>query len=115
MRDSDPFLPVLPSPEISKEPLEDGLNTSPETPLHSPHAFLKEDRWLFYPPPVVSTISTQSEVKPPPEAPDETISRQNSTPPCHGERKEIQKHLGGEQPALHYFPYHWKNTHQEKY
>ena len=40
MRDSDPFLPVLPSPEISEEPLEDGLNTPPITPLHSPHAFL---------------------------------------------------------------------------
>ena len=32
MRDSDPFLPVLPSPEISEEPLEDGLNTPPVTP-----------------------------------------------------------------------------------
>ena len=44
---SDPFLPVLPSPEISEEPLQDGLNTPPVTPLHSPYAFLKEERWLF--------------------------------------------------------------------
>ena len=35
-KDSDPFLPVLPSPEISEEPLEDGLNTLPVTPLQSP-------------------------------------------------------------------------------
>ena len=80
MRDSDPFLPVLPSPEISEEPLEDGLNTPPVTPLQSPHAFLKEERWLFLPPPVVSTLSTQSEVKPPFDAPDKTESGQNSTP-----------------------------------
>ena len=80
LKDSDPFLPVLPSPEISEEPLEDGLNTPPVTPLQSPHAFLKENRWLFSLPPVVSTISTQSEVKPPSEAPDEIVSRQNSTP-----------------------------------
>ena len=80
MRDSDPFLPVLPSPEISEEPLEDGLNTPPVTPLHSSHAFLKEERWLFSPPPVVSTLSTHSEVKPPSGVPDKTESRQNSTP-----------------------------------
>ena len=80
MRDSDPFLPVLPSLEISEEPLEDGLNTPPVTPLHSPHAFLKEERWLFSLPPIVSTITTYSEVKPPSDAPDKTESRQNSTP-----------------------------------
>ena len=34
-KDSDPFLPVLPSLEISEEPLEDGLNSPPVTPLHS--------------------------------------------------------------------------------
>ena len=65
-RDSDPFLPVLPSPEISEEPLEEGLNTPPVTPLQSPHVFLKEERWLFSPPPVVSTLSNHSEVKPSP-------------------------------------------------
>ena len=79
-RDSDPFLPVLPSPEIPEEPLEDGLNTPPVTPLHSPHAFLKEERWLFSLPPVVPTLSTHSEVKPPSNAPDKTERRQNSTP-----------------------------------
>ena len=38
-RDSDPFLLVLPSPEITEEFFEDGLNTPPVTPLPSPHAF----------------------------------------------------------------------------
>ena len=79
-RDSDPFLPVLPSWEISEEPLEDGPNTPPVTPLHSPHAFLKEERWLFSLPPAVSTLSTHPEVKPPSNTPDKTESGQNSTP-----------------------------------
>ena len=35
-RESDPFLPVLPSPDIPEEPLEDGLNTPPVTPLQPP-------------------------------------------------------------------------------
>ena len=43
-RNIDPFLPVLPSPEISEEPLDDGLNTPPVTALHSLHAFLQEGR-----------------------------------------------------------------------
>ena len=59
LRESDPFLPVTPSPEIKEEPLEGGLNTPPTTPLHSPHAFLKEDRWLFSPPPVLTVASTR--------------------------------------------------------
>ena len=80
LRDSDSFLPVLPSLDRSEEPLEDGLNTPPLTPLHSPHAFLMEERWLFSPPPVVSTLSTHSEVKPPSDAPDKIESGQNSTP-----------------------------------
>ena len=58
LRESDPFLPVIPLPEIEEEPLEGGLNAPPTTPLHSPHAFLKEDRWLFSPPPVL-TVSTR--------------------------------------------------------
>ena len=58
LRESDPFLPAIPSPEI-KEPLEGGLNTPPTTPLHFPHAFLKEDRWLFSPPPVLTVASTR--------------------------------------------------------
>ena len=80
MKDSDPFLPVLPSPEISEEHLEDGLNTPPVTPLHSPHAFLKEERWLFSLPPVVLTLSTHPEVTSPSDASDNTESGQNPTP-----------------------------------
>ena len=71
-KDSDPFLSVLPSLEISEKPLEDGLNTPPVTPLQSPHAFLKEERWLFSMPLVVSTLSTHSEVKPPSDVLDTT-------------------------------------------
>ena len=63
LKESDPFLPVLPSLDIPEEPLADGLNTPPVTPLHSPHAFLKEERWLFSPPPVMPVIPTLSEVK----------------------------------------------------
>ena len=59
LRESDPFLPMIPSPEIEEEPLEGGLNAPPTTPLHSPHAFLKEDRWLFSPPPVLTVASTR--------------------------------------------------------
>ena len=55
-KDSDPFSPVLPSPEISEEPLEDGLDTPPVIPLQSPHAFLKEERWLSSLPPVVPIV-----------------------------------------------------------
>ena len=58
-RGSDPFLPIIPLPEIKEEPLEEGLNTPPVTPLHSPHAFLKEDRWLFSPPPVLTVAPTK--------------------------------------------------------
>ena len=48
LKESEPFLPVLPSLDIPEEPSADGLNTPPVTPLHSfPHAFLKEERWLF--------------------------------------------------------------------
>ena len=59
LRESDPFLPVIPSPEIEEEPLEGELNTLPTTPLHSPHAFLKEDRWLLSPPPVLTPCDTE--------------------------------------------------------
>ena len=44
LRESDPFLPVILSPEIEEESLEGGLNAPLTTSLHSPHAFLKEDR-----------------------------------------------------------------------
>ena len=36
LRESDPFLPMIPLPEIEEEPLEEGLNAPPTTPLHSP-------------------------------------------------------------------------------
>ena len=58
LRESDPFLPMIPSPDIEEEPLE-GLNTPPATPLHSPYTFLKEDRWLFSPPPVLTVATTK--------------------------------------------------------
>ena len=54
LRESDPFMPILISPERWKEFLEEGLKTPPSTPIHSPHAFLKEDRWLFSPPPMLT-------------------------------------------------------------
>ena len=55
LKESDPFLSIIPSPEIQEEPLEERLRTPPATPIHSPHAFLKEDRWLFSPPPVLTS------------------------------------------------------------
>ena len=55
LKESDPFLPIIPSPEIQEEPLGERLSTPPATPIHSPHAFLKEDRRLFSPPPVLTT------------------------------------------------------------
>ena len=58
LRESDPFMPILPSPERQEEFLEEGLKTPPSTPMHSPHAFLKEDRWLFSPPPVLTPGNT---------------------------------------------------------
>ena len=59
LRESDPFLPVIPSPEKEEEPLEGGLSAPPTTPLQSPHTFLKEGRWLFSPPPVLTAVSTK--------------------------------------------------------
>ena len=58
LRESDPFLPVISSPEI-EEPLEEGLNAPPTTPLQSPCTFLKEGGWLFSPPPVLTALSTK--------------------------------------------------------
>ena len=58
LRESDPFMPILPSPEKQEEFLEEGLKTPPSTPMHSPHAFLKEDRWLFSSPPVLTPENT---------------------------------------------------------
>ena len=58
LKKSDPFLPIIPLPGIQEEPLEERLRTPPVTPIHSPHAFLKEDRWLFSPPPVLTSEHT---------------------------------------------------------
>ena len=58
LRESDPFMQILPSPERQEEFLEEGLKTPPSTPIHSPHAFLKEDRWLFSSPPVLTPENT---------------------------------------------------------
>ena len=55
LKESDTFLPIISSPEIQEEPLEERLRTPPATPIHSPHPFLKEDRWLFSPPPVLTS------------------------------------------------------------
>ena len=63
LKESDPLPSVLPSSDIPEEPLADGLTTPPVTSLHTPHAFLKEERWLFSPPPEMPVIPTQSEVK----------------------------------------------------
>ena len=62
-KEDDPFLPVLPSPEIPEELLEEGFKTPSVTPLHSPYAFLKEDRWLFSPPPVINVTPMDSELQ----------------------------------------------------
>ena len=77
LKERDPLLPVLPLPNIPEEPLADGLTMPPVTPLHSPHAFLKEERWLFSPP-EVPVIPTQSEVKSSSDLLDNT---KNLTPP----------------------------------
>ena len=58
LKENDPFLPIIPSPGIQEEPLEERLKTPPATPIHSPHAFFKEDRWLFSPPPVLTSEHT---------------------------------------------------------
>ena len=58
LKESDPFMAILPSPERQEEILEEGLKTPPSTPIHSPHAFLNEDRWLFSPPPVLTPEGT---------------------------------------------------------
>ena len=87
LKESDPLLPVLPSLDIPEEPLADALTTPPVTPLHSPHAFLKEERWLFSPPSVMPGIPTHSEVKSSSNSsdttenltPDHTVREKDST------------------------------------
>ena len=48
LKESDPFLPMLPSPDLPEEPLADGLNTPPTAPLHSPIYFLRRRGGYFY-------------------------------------------------------------------
>ena len=79
-RESDPFLPVLPLPNIPEEPLEDRLNTPPATPLQSPHAFVKGERWLFSLPPILPVIPTHYEVKSPSNVLDTVEIGLNFTP-----------------------------------
>ena len=80
LKKDDPFLPVLPSPEIPEELLEEGFKTPSVTPLHSPHAFLKEDRWLFSPPPVINVTPMDSELQYTSIRPDNTQIGSNLTP-----------------------------------
>ena len=105
LRESDPFLPVIPLPEIEEEPLEGGLNAPPTTPLHSPHAFLKEDRWLFSPSPVLTVASTRL---------DNFKTEFSSTPPPDTEiwKKSSVFRKKATRPASLVLPR--KNTHQEK-
>ena len=79
LKEDDPFLPVLPSPEIPEELLEEGFKTPSVTPLHSPHAFPKEDRWLFSPPPVINVTSMDSELQYTSIRPDNTQIGSNTT------------------------------------
>ena len=50
------------------------------TSLHSPHAFLKEDRWLFSPPPVLTVAPTKFEAKLTPNILDNTGTEFSPTP-----------------------------------
>ena len=94
MRDSDSSLPVLSSPDILEDFLEHGLNTPPVTPLYFPHGFIEEGRELFSPPPVVSSPSIQSEVKPSLQGLNETLDRLNPkhhTPVKEKKRETIKR------------------------
>ena len=48
LRESDPFLPMIPSPEIEEEPLEGGLNTPPTTPYIPPMYFSRKTDGYFH-------------------------------------------------------------------
>ena len=80
LKEDNPFLPVLPSPEILEELLEEGFKTPSVTPLHYTHAFLKEDRWLFSPPPVINVTPMDSELQYTSIRPDNTQIGSNLTP-----------------------------------
>ena len=58
LKENDPFLPIIPSPGIQEESLEERLRMPPATPIHSLHAFLKDNRWLFSPLPVLTSEHT---------------------------------------------------------
>ena len=47
-KDSDPYLPVLLSPKVPEELLKDGIDTPPNTPLHSPIHFLKKGGYFHH-------------------------------------------------------------------
>ena len=104
LRESDPFLPMISSPEIEEEPLEGGLNAPPTTPLHSPHTFLKEDRWLFSPLPVLTAASTRLD----------NFRTELVLPPPIQKNARTHQFLGKRQPALLPWFYLRKNTHQGK-
>ena len=90
LRESDPFLPVIPLPEIEEEPLEGGLNAPPTTLLHSPNSFLKDDRWLFSPPPVLIVASTRLD----------NLKTEFSSTPMTQKYGRNHQFLGKRQPAL---------------
>ena len=95
LKENDPFLPIIPLPGIQEESLEERLRTPPVTPIHSPNAFLKEDRWLFSPPPVLTSEHTNL---------DNFETGFNLTPPpiMTQTRRKNQQHLGKELPDLHH-------------
>ena len=73
LKESDPFLPIIPAPGIQEEPLEERLKTPPATPIHSSHAFLLDNFETGF----------------------------NLTPPMIKTRRENQQHLGKELPDPH--------------
>ena len=91
LRESDPFMPILPSPERQEEFLEEGLKTPLSTPIHSPHAFLKEDRWLFSPPPVLTPEGTNLD----------NFKTESETAVQNTKRNKTQRHLEKESLDLH--------------
>ena len=90
LRESDPFLPVIASPEIEEGLLEEGLETPPPTPIHSPHAFLKEDRRLFSPLPVLTETPTKLD----------NFKTEFSSTPMTQKYGTNHQFLGKRQPAL---------------
>ena len=91
LKESDPFLPIIPSPGIQEEPLEERLKTPPVTLIHSPHAFLEEDRWLFSPPSVTTSEHTNLDI----------FETGFNLTPMTQTRRENQQHLGKELPDQH--------------